>query len=215
MEQQTPQPGIPADLDSPKGRIVFASLKLFASSGYHAVSVRDIAREVGIKDASIYSHFASKEEILATIIERFRVAFRTSIPDVSEFEHVFRHCDARSFLRKGFSLLKKRLEDPSMVWSYFVLIREKFDSELAAEAWYGHRANVIAYVTAAFAFMREKGLILECDHVSFAKLYEYPLFLMLEEYVNCLCRGGDPAAIERDMRAHTDFIVGLIKGESV
>ena len=117
MEQQKTEAVIPPDLDTSKGRIVFASLKLFASSGYHAVSVRDIAREVGIKDASIYSHFASKDEILETIVERFRTVFRTSIPGISEFEHIFKHCDARSFLRRGFSLLKKRLEDPSMAWS--------------------------------------------------------------------------------------------------
>ena len=212
MEQQTHQTGIPTDLDTSKGRIVFAALRLFASSGYHAVSVRDIAREVGIKDASIYSHFASKDEILATIIERFRLAFKSSIPDESEFELVFKHCDPRSFLRRGFSLLKKRLEDPSMAWSYFVLIREKFDNELASDARYGHRANVVAYVGAAFTYMMEKKLIPECDPVSFAKLYEYPLFLMLEEYVGYLCHGEDTSVIERDMKAHTDFIVSLVMG---
>ena len=91
-----------------------------------------------------------------------------------------------------------------------MLIREKFDNKLASDAWYGHRAHVVDYVTAAFSFMVDKGLIPECDVVSFAKLYEYPLFLMLEEYVSKLCHREDTTAIERDMRSHTDFIINVI-----
>ena len=37
-----------------KGRIVEAAFGLFAERGYHAVSVRDIAAAVGVKDASLY-----------------------------------------------------------------------------------------------------------------------------------------------------------------
>ena len=40
-----------------KERIVEEAFALFASRGFHAVSVRDIAAAVGIKDASLYNHF--------------------------------------------------------------------------------------------------------------------------------------------------------------
>ena len=36
-----------------KARIVEAAFGLFAEQGYHAVSVRDIAAAVGVKDASL------------------------------------------------------------------------------------------------------------------------------------------------------------------
>ncbi len=41
-----------------------AALAQFARSGYDASSMRDIAASVGIKAASLYNHFDSKEEIL-------------------------------------------------------------------------------------------------------------------------------------------------------
>jgi AcrR family transcriptional regulator len=47
-----------------RGLIVQAALDQFAREGYAATSMRDIARQVGIQVASIYSHFGSKEEIL-------------------------------------------------------------------------------------------------------------------------------------------------------
>ena len=41
-----------------------AALEQFARSGYDATTMRDIASSVGIKAASLYNHFDSKEEIL-------------------------------------------------------------------------------------------------------------------------------------------------------
>lgn len=40
------------------------ALELFVTQGYDATSIRDIAARVGIRGASMYHHFASKEAIL-------------------------------------------------------------------------------------------------------------------------------------------------------
>jgi AcrR family transcriptional regulator len=44
---------------------------LFSEKGYSKVSVRDIAKEVGIKAASLYNHFSSKEEILHSLYDYY------------------------------------------------------------------------------------------------------------------------------------------------
>ena len=54
-----------------KERIFDVSLELFSQRGFDAVSVREIAREVGIRESSIYNHYKNKEAILDTIIEYF------------------------------------------------------------------------------------------------------------------------------------------------
>ncbi|GAA4856476.1 TetR/AcrR family transcriptional regulator [Actinomycetospora corticicola] len=51
-------------------QIVDAAAALFAREGYHAVGTRHIADELGIRGASLYHHYASKEEILAAICRR-------------------------------------------------------------------------------------------------------------------------------------------------
>lgn len=51
-----------------RARILQAGLDLFGASGYHATSIRDIASAAGIRSASLYSHFASKEAILAALV---------------------------------------------------------------------------------------------------------------------------------------------------
>jgi AcrR family transcriptional regulator len=45
-------------------RLLEAAVLAFAERGYHGVSVRDLTTAVGIKGASFYSHFDSKEDLL-------------------------------------------------------------------------------------------------------------------------------------------------------
>lgn len=48
--------------------IIEAALELFAEKGYYGVSLRDIARAVGVQQATIYHHFASKEALFGAVI---------------------------------------------------------------------------------------------------------------------------------------------------
>ena len=49
--------------DGKKGDILKMSLELFASKGYDAVSVRDIAKAAGVSEAALYKHFKGKEDM--------------------------------------------------------------------------------------------------------------------------------------------------------
>ena len=49
-------------------RLLEAAIVGFAERGYHGVSVRDLAADVGIKAASFYSHFTSKEALLHSLV---------------------------------------------------------------------------------------------------------------------------------------------------
>ena len=48
---------------------------LFHERGYAATSVRDIARALDIRGASLYAHVASKEDVLLAIVERAATSF--------------------------------------------------------------------------------------------------------------------------------------------
>ena len=51
-------------------RILETALELFAQSGYLGTSMSDIARQLGITKAALYKHYAGKQEILDSIVER-------------------------------------------------------------------------------------------------------------------------------------------------
>ncbi|MCC7366546.1 MAG: TetR family transcriptional regulator [Dehalococcoidia bacterium] len=56
--------------DSRYELILNTAAELIHEKGYHAVTMRDLARAVGIKMPSVYHHFESKEQILYAIAVR-------------------------------------------------------------------------------------------------------------------------------------------------
>ncbi|HEX5951810.1 MAG TPA: TetR/AcrR family transcriptional regulator [Rhodanobacteraceae bacterium] len=58
---------LPGLKQSGSGRVLEAALKLFAERGYAGASVRDVAATAGVKPATIYAHYPSKEHILAEL----------------------------------------------------------------------------------------------------------------------------------------------------
>lgn len=49
-------------------RILYEASKLFAAMGYHATTTREIARAVGIRQPSLFHHFATKREIMQALL---------------------------------------------------------------------------------------------------------------------------------------------------
>jgi AcrR family transcriptional regulator len=64
---------------SGRSRILAQAERLFRTQGYNTVTMRDIAREVGIRQASLYYHFPSKEQLFVVVTERMFERHRTGL----------------------------------------------------------------------------------------------------------------------------------------
>jgi TetR/AcrR family transcriptional regulator, cholesterol catabolism regulator len=65
-------PARPSGKPSPRrDEIVAAAKQLFATNGYDATSIKEIADAVGLLKGSLYYHVSSKEEILGSIVHGF------------------------------------------------------------------------------------------------------------------------------------------------
>ena len=56
---------------STKQKILDSAIDLFAKKGYTETTVRELASLVGVKEASLYNHFPSKNAILEFILEEY------------------------------------------------------------------------------------------------------------------------------------------------
>jgi AcrR family transcriptional regulator len=68
---------------APRDEILQAAAELFVNHGFAATSTRDIAERVGIRQASLYYHFAGKPGILAELLE---LSVRPSLEKVERIE---------------------------------------------------------------------------------------------------------------------------------
>lgn len=81
------EPELPPDLvaEGPRRRILLAALRLFAKSGFHGASIRDIVQIVEMPPSAVYAHFASKEHILGELAraghETHHRALQTAVLD--------------------------------------------------------------------------------------------------------------------------------------
>src|SRR5690606_20984100 len=67
-----------------KQQIVDVALAVFARSGYHSGSLREIARRVGLTPAGVMHHFASKEELFTEVLRQRDEKVRAAAGDVTE-----------------------------------------------------------------------------------------------------------------------------------
>lgn len=62
-------------LSDRRQEILSAAGDLFRTRGYHATSMRDLARSLNLRGSSLYAHIASKEELLEHIVRSAAAAF--------------------------------------------------------------------------------------------------------------------------------------------
>lgn len=66
-----------------KIEILNKALELFAHQGYYGTSMEDIAKAVGIKKASLYSHYSGKECIFTSVFDRILNNYSIFIGDLT------------------------------------------------------------------------------------------------------------------------------------
>src|SRR5215471_6042730 len=53
-----------------RNQILDAATKVFAKKGFHSTTIKDIAREAGIADGTIYNYFENKMALMLGILDR-------------------------------------------------------------------------------------------------------------------------------------------------
>lgn len=142
--------------------IMQEALELFAIKGYAAVSMRDIARAVGIRPSSIYHHFKGKQELFDALIQKAN-DIKNSLQEV--FLNAFAKSEAvgqEAFVRAGMFFLKEYLQNSQVAPLLKILECERFHNADADREWcellilapLEHEANV-------FRMLKERGEIVD------------------------------------------------------
>lgn len=158
--------------------IMQEALQLFASKGYAAVSMRDIASAVGIRASSIYHHFGAKQEIFDALVqkaddlkEHLRLMFLQTFAQVQDVEE-----DA--FIQAGVFFLTGYLFHEQVRPLLQVLECERFHSEEAQKAWSELLFQApLEHEEKVFQMLIERGGIVGTDAKELAAQYQSAILL--------------------------------------
>jgi len=170
--------------------ILTVALKLFSERGYDGVGIRDISKEIGIRESALYKHYSGKQDIFNSILKdierRYQEEVSTFIPP-----------EGMSSILSGESDARKELFRTTVTMFQFYL-RTEYGSQLrrmltmeqyrTSEASKFFRELIIDkgldYVSGVFADLIHDGVYVDADPMAMALQFYSPLYLLLSKYDN-------------------------------
>lgn len=168
-----------------KEKIIYESLRLFSTKGFNAISVRDIAKAVGIKASSLYNHFKNKQDIFDTIIKRYSdninnfflsMKIETDINGITL--NNLKWTDDQ-FFAKSLDLFRFCLQDEYMVKFRKLLTIEQFNSSKMADLYNKlFIEDILNFQSKIFESLMNSNILIKKDPYTLALQFYSPVFLL-------------------------------------
>jgi AcrR family transcriptional regulator len=166
--------------------ILNKATELFALKGFGSVTMRDIAKAVGIKMGSIYYYYEGKEAILEDVLVRFENSYRhyfdwlTDVNKQAEsLEELMDNMFNREFLE---------MRDPMNCLSMSFIVKEQHNHESIRKLFFDlFIDHSVVRMQADFDHLIDKGLIPRSDTKTLATIFMFCVIaandVRIHEYV--------------------------------
>lgn len=174
-------------------KIIYEALSLFSVKGYDAVTIRQIASAVGIKESSIYNHFKNKQDILNKIIDEtlkryYEVLENIKLPQ-SEDDNVSELYDNITddvFLDMCTKIFLFYLKDDYISKLRRLLAIEQYGNKEIGETFrYVFIDRILETQRQVLQKFIDSGRFIQGDAYTMALHFYSPVFLLLYKYDNC------------------------------
>ncbi|MEI3604478.1 TetR/AcrR family transcriptional regulator [Pseudogracilibacillus sp. SE30717A] len=197
-----------------KEKILEVAIDLFSKEGYNGVSIREITREVGIKESSLYNHFKNKEEILTTIFELFQYEFSKTLPSIEMLDQILTQSSLEDFFNQGFKNFKVHIDNPINEKLWRILYMEHFRQSFVRDIFlYDIIQKTLDFLELVFEKLISQGKVKPLKPALLAAEYQYPIFSMLTEYNILRFDRKETSEIENKMKEHIAFFLNTVKVE--
>jgi AcrR family transcriptional regulator len=196
VKRVKPKTGRPVKVPGEKGtkeKIFDASVDLFAEKGFDGVSIRDIARAVGVTEGAFYKHYSSKEEILESIFAYVEGRIYPQVPEGSLDALV----DSISFREILESMPRFMMADTYLAKITRIMIIEMYHNEKIRD--YVRRElfeRPVDETEILFRKLMEKGKIKPCDPRTMSTMFiSYLVYWYFDVFIFSF---GKPMSTERN-----------------
>ncbi len=170
-----------------KERILETALALFAQSGYLGTSMHDIAKELGITKGALYKHYASKQEILDSIVKSTAAQYEADtdkihihVQNVQRDIPVFTEITEDALFEKVRQIFEYSLHNDAISRFRRMMTIEQFRSpELAALYSKRYVERILRYHAGIFRALIAAGEIVAEDPDALAMMYVAPVITLI------------------------------------
>lgn len=162
--------------------ILEAALDLFSVYGYEATSISQLADAVGIRKASLYSHFSGKQDILDNVIKMvldgyaMHSIFINADWDDPEFTKDKESMSPEEVADMVLGQIRYILHDPHISKGRKMLLIEQFrNKEMADLQTKQNYEDVLEFFTGMMRFLIRKGAVKEGDPEIMAAQFSSPI----------------------------------------
>lgn len=194
-----------------KDLIFEAAVDLFSKKGFHGTSMRDISKDVGIKESSLYNHYSGKKAIMESILKYQIESFQGSASSLDELKATMPETsDPVEFWLAGVMAFVKT-QPPLVEPISRIIINEMFLNsqcrEFVLTSYFAAQKDLTETI---FQVMVDKKLIRECDVRKKAVQYVYMVQGMEIENKLLMMEGQSPEKSLQNLLEHvTIFIEGM------
>lgn len=173
-----------------KEKILMTALQLFARDGYEAVSVRNIAEELGMTKGALYRHYKNKRDIFDSIVDRMiqidaqrAKDYRMPVEQYDVMSDSYENTSLEDIQKFTIGQLKFWTEDDFAVSFRRMLTLEQYRNAEMAELYSQCIiAGPVAYMENLFRELIQKGVLKEENPRQLAVEYYAPLFLLISMF---------------------------------
>ncbi|MER0286014.1 TetR/AcrR family transcriptional regulator [Clostridioides difficile] len=169
--------------------ILTVALRLFSERGYDGVGIRDISKEIGIRESALYKHYSGKQDIFDSILKDIERRYQEEVSTILP-ENMTNILSGESDVREELFRISITMFNFYLKTEYGSQLRRMLTLEQyrTSEAGKFFRELIIDkgldYISNVFTSLINDGVYIDADPMVMALQFYSPLYLLLSKYDN-------------------------------
>lgn len=194
-----------------KERMFLSAIYLFSSKGFANVGIRELCRSVNVKESAFYNHFASKDDLLIAIFQRFvQISTREAFSE-EELQSIINTGNIDAYLKESMKEFAVCINNPLYFTILQIINMESYTNSKAYDMVKNN--DYILYTERVLDSMMAKGFLKKLDTHAFSISFYYCLKGLMHDFMLRDVWNEDMQELLDMIQKHVDLFLSLLKPE--